>query len=77
MSNRLIAAALCGASLLALDVPAVSYAQQSAQPAASTGALEEIVVTARRREEKLQSVPVAIGLAGQSRLMSYCVARSP
>jgi len=60
MSNRLIAAALCGASLLALDVPAVSYAQQSAQPAASTGALEEIVVTARRREEKLQSVPVAI-----------------
>jgi iron complex outermembrane receptor protein len=35
---------------------------QSDQPAASTGSgnLEEIVVTARRKEEKLQSVPVAI-----------------
>jgi iron complex outermembrane receptor protein len=38
-----------------------AIAQQQDQPAASSGTgLEEIVVTARRREEKLQTVPVAI-----------------
>jgi iron complex outermembrane receptor protein len=39
---------------------APAFAQQAAQPSASSGGLEEIVVTARRREEKLQTVPVAI-----------------
>ena len=39
---------------------APAFAQQSDQPAASTGQLEEIVVTARRKEEKLQTVPVAV-----------------
>src|SRR3984957_1686726 len=33
---------------------------QADQPSASSGNLEEIVVTARRREEKLQTVPVAV-----------------
>jgi iron complex outermembrane receptor protein len=36
------------------------FAQQAAQPSASSGGLEEIVVTARRKEEKLQTVPVAV-----------------
>jgi iron complex outermembrane receptor protein len=36
------------------------HAQQAAQPAASGTGLEEIVVTARRREERLQTVPVAV-----------------
>ncbi|HTJ63672.1 MAG TPA: TonB-dependent receptor [Alphaproteobacteria bacterium] len=39
---------------------APAFAQQSAQPAASGTGLEEIVVTARRREERLQTVPVAV-----------------
>jgi iron complex outermembrane receptor protein len=40
-------------------VPA--FAQQAARPSAAGGtALEEIVVTARRKEEKLQTVPVAV-----------------
>ena len=37
-----------------------AFAQQTAQPSASGTALEEIIVTARRREEKLQTVPVAV-----------------
>jgi iron complex outermembrane receptor protein len=61
MSGRSVATALaCGVSLLAICDGTPARAQQSAQPAASQGGLEEIVVTARRREEKLQTVPVAI-----------------
>src|ERR1700677_5144986 len=38
-----------------------AIAQSADQPQASaTDGLEEVVVTARRREEKLQSVPIAI-----------------
>lgn len=62
MTQARYVAALCGtASLLALWDGYSARAQQSAQPAASAGAgLEEIVVTARRREERLQTVPLAI-----------------
>ncbi len=64
MENRKIAPyalVLCGTvSLLALGLPAQSRAQQGDQPAASATGLEEIVVTARRKDEKLQSVPIAI-----------------
>ncbi|HLG86802.1 MAG TPA: TonB-dependent receptor [Alphaproteobacteria bacterium] len=59
MSAR-ISALLCGAASFLLIAPEpAAIAQQSAQASASAG-LEEIVVTARRREEKLQNVPVAI-----------------
>ncbi len=47
-------------ALLANQPATAQQAAQSDQPAASTGGLEEIVVTARRREEKIQSVPIAI-----------------
>ena len=57
MTNRLQAAILTTASALALLPMAPALAQQTAQ--ASFG-LEEIVVTARRREENAQSVPIAI-----------------
>jgi iron complex outermembrane receptor protein len=60
MSAR-IAKALCACSCLAGAVFTVPvHAQQAAQPAASGTGLEEIVVTARRREERLQTVPVAV-----------------
>jgi iron complex outermembrane receptor protein len=54
-------------SLLALSAGNPVIAQTNAQPAA-TGAtgLEEIVVTARRKEEKLQSVPIAITAFSQA-----------
>ncbi len=49
------AAAACAASMFA--VPAV-LAQDA--PSAKAGGLEEITVTARRREESLQDVPIAV-----------------
>jgi iron complex outermembrane receptor protein len=47
------------ASLLALGAPAVQ-AEAPAETASSGPALEEVVVTAQRREEHLQDVPMAI-----------------
>jgi iron complex outermembrane receptor protein len=48
-------------SVLALSAGNPVIAQTNAQPAATgTTGLEEIVVTARRKQEKLQSVPIAI-----------------
>src|SRR4051794_31735786 len=55
--------ALFGTTAIALTFFAhePAMAQQSAQSTASGGTgLEEIVVTARRKEERLQTVPVAI-----------------
>ncbi len=60
MSTRLPLALACSASIFSLLQPAPAIAQLNQQDASAQGSLEEIVVTARRREEKLQSVPVAI-----------------
>jgi iron complex outermembrane receptor protein len=59
MKVRIPLALACTASLFSLVQPAPVFAQTD-QPGASSGGLEEIVVTARRKEEKLQTVPVAI-----------------
>jgi iron complex outermembrane receptor protein len=59
MKVRIPLALACTVSLFSLTQPTPAFAQAD-QPSASTGNLEEIVVTARRKEEKLQSVPVAI-----------------
>src|SRR3990167_70378 len=44
----------------ALGVSAPVMAQDAAQEGASAGGLEEIIVTARKREESVQTVPVAV-----------------
>ena len=41
-------------------MPAAVFAQEEAQPQASSSGFGEIIVTAQRREEKLQDVPIAI-----------------
>jgi iron complex outermembrane receptor protein len=47
-------------------VPTLAFAQ--AAPAATTGVVEELVVTARRREENLKDVPVAVTAITAERL---------
>jgi iron complex outermembrane receptor protein len=60
MTARIAKAFLTGTCLAGMVSVAPAFAQQAAQPSASSGGLEEIVVTARRKEEKLQTVPVAV-----------------
>ncbi len=59
------AAAACAASMFA--VPAV-LAQDA--PSAKAGGLEEITVTARRREESLQDVPIALSAFSADRIQN-------
>jgi len=66
-------ACFCGASLLVLAAAAQSAsAQTAAQPVdvqpAAPAALEEIVVTATRRTEKLRNVPMAIDVVSANDL---------
>jgi iron complex outermembrane receptor protein len=61
--NSRLAVLLCGAAtLLALPSVHPAYAQAAQQPAAGSAptGLEEVVVTARRREENLQKIPVSV-----------------
>ncbi len=61
MGLRLAALFCVSASVLAMGFAGRAVAQAADQPAAAPGSgLEEIVVTARRRQEKIQNVPVAI-----------------
>ena len=58
---RISAVLLCSTAILGANYVTPVRAQQAAQATASgASGLEEIVVTARRREEKLQSVPISI-----------------
>jgi iron complex outermembrane receptor protein len=51
----------CGAAFLALAVTSsAAWAQNQQTSQAQSGGLEEIVVTAQRREQDLQTVPIAI-----------------
>lgn len=62
--NRFIVGLLSAASLL----PASAGAQTAAPASGSAFESETIVVTARRREENIQSVPLAVSALGGERL---------
>ena len=70
MRYGLIATLCCTSALCALSTFDSAKAQQGAQPAASTGVgqLEEIVVTARKTEERLQVAPVSVTAIGAAKL---------
>ncbi|AOF98647.1 tonB dependent receptor family protein (plasmid) [Blastomonas sp. RAC04] len=58
MTNRFVLR--CSVALAAISVSAPTLAQEATQGQPETGGLEEIVVTAQRREESLQKVAVAV-----------------
>ena len=61
MSARLMVALCATAAIVTIAGTRTTLAQNTDQPAAAGGSgLEEIVVTARRREERIQTVPMAI-----------------
>ncbi|WP_309091073.1 TonB-dependent receptor, partial [Phenylobacterium sp.] len=66
MKTLLKAALFAGAAWSA--VPAFAYAQAAVDTAAEAGVIEELVVTARRREETLKDVPVAVSAISGERL---------
>jgi iron complex outermembrane recepter protein len=66
MTRRLFPATTGAILAAALGTAAPAEAQQVTQ--STFGALEEIVVTARRREEAIQSVPIAITALSQDKL---------
>ncbi len=54
---------MLGVSALALAIAAPAFAQQT-KPAEAT-AVDEIVVTATKREQTLQDVPISVAVTGQ------------
>jgi iron complex outermembrane recepter protein len=64
---------VAGAACAALSIPAASYAADAA--AAASGTVQELVVTADKREEKIQNVPMAVTALGGTEL-DKLVARS-
>ncbi|MBK8993947.1 MAG: hypothetical protein IPM40_20955 [Gammaproteobacteria bacterium] len=56
-SIRLLSTAIAGSML---GLPVVGAKAQEGGPYADPRVLEEVIVTAQRREERIQSVPIAI-----------------
>lgn len=63
---------VAAAALLCLSTPSLAQ-DQPARPAASAAGSEELVVTARKREEKIQNVPISITAVGEQTLENRSV----
>jgi iron complex outermembrane receptor protein len=66
LSRELKFALLATAALVGQNISAPAMAQDKTDSATQSSGLEEIVVTARRREERAQSIPLAITAFSQS-----------
>ncbi|HLG87507.1 MAG TPA: OmpA family protein [Alphaproteobacteria bacterium] len=71
--SALRAVLLSATSLLAFAAIQPAFAQQAAQPSAGSGQLEEIVVTARKTEEKLQVAPLSVTAITTQKLEAHNV----
>ena len=67
--NQRLLGLLAGASLTVLAMPAA--AQTAPATTQEANSLDDIVVTARRREERLQDVPVAATVVGEEQIRQY------
>ena len=68
MTALLARTTLATAGLIALFSSAPSFGQAAAGAPAATGGLEEVVVTATRRAERLQDVPISVTAFSQEKL---------
>lgn len=68
MTNRFVLR--CSVALAAISVSAPTLAQEATQGQPEAGGLEEIVVTAQRREESLQKVAVAVSAVSGDAIIS-------
>lgn len=66
--TRLSAMLLAGTSIVSFSAPSYAQTADSQSAAADTGGLDEIVVTAQKREQNLQNVPIAISAIGSEKL---------
>src|SRR5262245_52249150 len=65
---------LGGAAMLAaLPFTGTAFAQPAAAGASESTSIDELVVTARRRDERLQDVPAAITALGAQELQRYSI----
>jgi iron complex outermembrane receptor protein len=72
---NLIVPTVCALLFAAAEKPTFAYADGAAAASTSTG-LEEIIVTARRREENIQSLPAAVTALTTEDLQQQVVTRS-
>jgi iron complex outermembrane receptor protein len=68
MSSRLLAALLTSTAIIGFSAVPAAIAQTDQSTASAGNGLEEIVVTARRKEERVQTVPIAITAFSQADL---------
>src|SRR5258708_37755052 len=68
MSPRIMMALCATAAIVGLTGAPTTMAQTDQPAAAAPSGLEEIVVTARRKEERAQSIPIAITAFSQADL---------
>jgi iron complex outermembrane recepter protein len=68
MRNAALTALLAGASLFAVNGPAVAQTQAAPQAASDEGGADTIVVTARKRSESLLDVPIPVTVATAAQL---------
>jgi iron complex outermembrane recepter protein len=66
MSPKFTLALLAGTAVIGLSQAPAAVAQTDQPAATANGGLEEIVVTARRKEERVQTVPIAITAFSQA-----------
>src|SRR5262245_8577219 len=71
MVKRSFAILMGTASAIALGTPVATLAQTTDQPAASSASgIEEVVVTARRREERAQTVPITLTTVSEAQMQT-------
>ncbi|MBU6372026.1 MAG: hypothetical protein KJS97_04800, partial [Alphaproteobacteria bacterium] len=66
-----------GASAAALTMAAPAMAQQAAPAKPQASGLEEIVVTAEKREASIQDVPIAVSAFSQDALQAAQISGGP